>query len=150
MKGIDVYKGQGDIDFAKVKADGFDFVIIQAGYGKYAKQKDMLFERNYTNAKRNGMHVGAYWYSYATSAADALQEAKVFVEIIKGKQFDMPVAFDIEERSQASLSASVVGDIIDTFCKYVEAAGLSVIRFPYLGIFQRQQCSERLDIISVT
>ena len=40
MKGIDVSKWQGNIDFAKVKNSGIDFVIINAGYGKEISQKD--------------------------------------------------------------------------------------------------------------
>jgi len=70
-KGIDVSVWQGDIDFAKVKANGIDFVIIRAGYGKLASQKDKCFEQNYSRAKAAGLHVGAYWYSYAQSADEA-------------------------------------------------------------------------------
>ena len=33
IKGIDVSSWQGNIDFAKVKASGIDFVIIRAGFG---------------------------------------------------------------------------------------------------------------------
>ena len=65
VKGIDVSKWQGEVDFRKVKADGYDFVIISAGYGMYSWQKDSYFETNYKNAKAAGLGVGAYWYSYA-------------------------------------------------------------------------------------
>lgn len=33
-KGIDVSKYQGDIDWQKVKADGIQFAVIRAGYGR--------------------------------------------------------------------------------------------------------------------
>lgn len=70
-KGIDVAKYQGNIDFNKVKAAGYTFVIIQAGYGKYSTQVDPYFEDNYRRAKAAGLNVGAYWFGYATTVADA-------------------------------------------------------------------------------
>lgn len=36
MKGIDVSKWQGRIDWQKVKAAGIEFAIIRAGYGSSA------------------------------------------------------------------------------------------------------------------
>ena len=61
IKGIDVSSWQGNIDFAKVKASGIDFVIICAGYGRETRQNDNCFELNYRNAKAAGLDVGAYW-----------------------------------------------------------------------------------------
>lgn len=45
--GIDVSEWQGDIDWSAVNTD---FVIIRAGYGREASQKDKKFERNYAGA----------------------------------------------------------------------------------------------------
>ena len=88
LKGIDVSKYQGQIDFNAVKRSGIDFVIINAGYGKSVFQKDPCFEQNYTRAKAAGLKVGAYWFSYAMTPDEALQEARTFAEVIKEKQFD--------------------------------------------------------------
>ena len=71
VKVIDVSKHNGAIDFNKVKAYGISGVIIRAGYGKVISQKDSMFETYYTNAKKAGLNVGAYWYSYAKSALEA-------------------------------------------------------------------------------
>ena len=98
VKGIDVSKWQESIDFTKVKNAGIEFVIIRAGYGN--GNKDGCFEQNYSRAKAAGLAVGAYWYSYATSAAGAKQEAQKCAAILKGKQFEYPVYFDLEEKSQ--------------------------------------------------
>lgn len=100
FKGIDVSQYQQNIDFKKVKASGVDFVIIRAGYGKYANQKDPYFERHYKAAKAAGLKVGAYWYSYAASVEDAKAEAQTCINAIKGKTFEYPIYFDLEERSQ--------------------------------------------------
>ena len=75
-KGIDVSKHQGTIDWAKVKAAGVQFAMLRAGYGRYDNQKDEQFEANYKGATAAGIPVGAYHYSYATTAEQAKQEAK--------------------------------------------------------------------------
>lgn len=131
IQGIDVSKWQGVVNFEKVKADGYDFVILNAGYGKYLNQKDPTFERNYESAKAAGLYVGAYWYSYATTVADAKLEADTFLEAIKGKTFEYPVAFDIEDATQTKLSKSLIGDICDAFCKRLESAGYYVCLYSY-------------------
>lgn len=122
-KGIDVSKWNGDIDFGKVKKSGIDFVIIRAGYGKSASQKDVYFERNYKAAKAAGLNVGTYWYSYADSIAAAKQEASVFLSVIKGKQFEYPVFLDLEEQKQFARGKAFCSDLVDAFCGAVEKAG---------------------------
>ena len=130
-KGIDVSKWQGKVDFKKVKKAGYDFVIINAGYGRYAFQKDPYFETNYANAKAAGLGVGAYWYSYAATATDAKKEAETFLTVIKGKQFDYPIAFDLEDLSQKYLSKKVLNDMCDSFIGYLEKAGYYVCLYSY-------------------
>ena len=128
LKGIDVSYAQGVIDWEKVKASGqVNFAILQAGYGKETSQVDKQFERNYSECKRLGIPVGAYWYSYATTAAEAEQEAKVCLQTIRGKQFEYPVAFDIEEeRSLPQANA-----LCQAFCSALEAAGYYVAIYTF-------------------
>ena len=90
-KGIDVSYVQGVIDWDRVKASGkVDFAILRAGYGKESSQVDDQFARNYSECKRLGIPVGVYWYSYATTAAEAKREAQVCLDTIQGKQFEYP------------------------------------------------------------
>ena len=120
LKGIDVSYAQGVIDWEKVKASGLvDFAILRAGYGKETSQIDDQFSRNYTACKQLGIPVGAYWYSYATTVAEAEQEANVCLQIIQGKQFEYPVAFDIEE-ARCLPQADALST---TFCTALENAG---------------------------
>lgn len=132
MNGIDVSYHNGNIDFGKVKAAGIEFVIIRAGYGKHISQKDKNFEKNYKAAKAAGLKVGAYWYSYAgtdTTVAndaaryEAAQEAATCIEAIKGKQFEMPIYFDIEEQKQFDRGKTFCSDIVKAFCNTLEKAG---------------------------
>lgn len=125
MKIIDISKHNWNapIDFKKVRADGISGVIIRAGYGRLISQKDKPFETAYAGAKAAGLNVGAYWYSYADTAADAVTEAKVFLEAIKGKTFDLPVYYDIEEPKHSKMSKAVCTSMVDKFCKTLEGAG---------------------------
>ena len=126
MKGIDVSVHNGKIDWTKVRAAGIDFAVLRAGYGKLAKQKDDRFEENYAGAKAAGIPVGAYWYSYAMDEDEARQEADVFLSVIKGKQFEFPVYFDLEEKKQFDLGKEKVSAIMRAFLERVEAAGYFV------------------------
>lgn len=119
-KGIDVSYAQGTIDWDAVKASGqVDFAILRAGYGRETSQVDTQFERNYAACKRLGIPCGVYWYSYATTAAEAKQEAEVCLSVLKGKQFEYPVAFDIEE-ARCLPQADALST---TFCTALENAG---------------------------
>ena len=118
--GIDVSEHQGVIDWTRVKAD---FAIIRAGYGREISQKDKKFDINYAGAKAAGIPCGAYWYSYAQSEEEARTEAAVCLEIIKGKQFEYPVYFDVEENSVLRLGMNAVSNIISAFCDEMEKAG---------------------------
>lgn len=119
MKGVDISQHNGDVDFGRVKSAGIEFVILRAGYGKCISQIDVDFYRNYKNAKENGLKVGAYWYSYASSPDEALLEAKVFCEVVKGLDFDLPLYYDIEENN--SLKQATAN--IQAFCNYLESQG---------------------------
>ena len=126
MKLIDVSHHNGDIDWTKVKNDknnNIEGVIIRAGYGKTASQKDKKFEDNFWDAISEKLHVGAYWYSYALTADEAELEAKAFLECIRGKRFDLPVFFDIEDKTQTHLEKKVCTEITERFMNVIEAAG---------------------------
>ncbi len=134
MKGIDVSVHNGDIDWSKVKADGIDFAILRAGYGKLAKQKDAKFEDNYKGAKAAGIPVGAYWYSYATTPDEAKLEAEVCVSILKGKQFEFPIFFDQEEKTTLDTGKANCSEMIRAFCDVLEANGY------WVGLYTSRSC----------
>jgi GH25 family lysozyme M1 (1,4-beta-N-acetylmuramidase) len=122
QKIIDVSKHNGVIDFKKVKAAGIETVIIRAGYGRHVSQKDKKFEANYAGAKAAGLNVGAYWYSYAENKIEALQEAAACLECIKGKKFEFPVYFDIEDERQIPLGKDCCTEMTQAFCDALEKA----------------------------
>ncbi|MCM1315598.1 MAG: D-Ala-D-Ala carboxypeptidase family metallohydrolase [Alistipes senegalensis] len=137
--GIDVSEHQGIIDWDKVKASGkVDFAIIRAGYGKEINQVDQQFERNYSECKRLNIPVGAYWYTYATTADEAKQEASVCLKTLAGKSFEYPVAFDIEEKSNL-IRAS---ELCEAFCSELEKAGYYIAVYSFKSAFENNITSD--------
>lgn len=136
---IDVSKHNGNIDWKKVKNDkknNIEGAIIRAGFGKTSSQKDIKFEENYKGAVDAGLHVGAYWYSYALDVDDAKKEAAAFLECIKGKCFDLPLFFDIEDETQKGLQKTVCTDIVNTFMNILERAGYFAGVYSFDSFFQ--------------
>ena len=118
--GIDVSEWQGNINWSHVKTDGVKFAIIRAGIGH---RVDDQFANNYAGCKSNGIPCGVYWYSYATTVEDAKKEAQVCLQTIKGKTFEYPIYFDLEEPEQFKLGKKVCSDIVQAFCDEIEKAG---------------------------
>ena len=123
MRGIDVSVHNGNIDWNRVKNSGISFAILRAGYGKVASQKDKKFEDNYASAKAVGIPVGAYWYSYAKTVDEARQEAEACITILRGKQFEYPIFFDVEERATLNTGKCNCSAMIRAFCEALEKAG---------------------------
>lgn len=120
--GNDYSQWQGRIDWNKVKASGSEFAILRAGYGdalNNPNQIDPTFEYNYKECKRLGIPVGIYWYCYATDEASAIQEAKSCHEVIKGKQFEYPVLYDVEEFRLFRTGRT--NEVIKAFADYMES-----------------------------
>lgn len=122
-RGIDISAYQTGVNYNMLKTSGIDFAILRAGYGKVASQKDKMFETHYKGCKDAGLNVGAYWYSYAYDENAAVAEARACIEILKGKQFEYPIYYDVEENNQYKLGKAKVSAIIKAFCTEMEKAG---------------------------
>ena len=120
LRGIDVSYHDGEIDFTKVKSQ-VDFVIMRAGYGnKDEDSKEVKFSTYYEDAKKNNIPVGTYWYCYALTPEEALVEAQVFMKRVKGKKFEFPVYYDVEEPSVLATGSENLKNMINTFCGELE------------------------------
>lgn len=122
-KGIDISKYQGDIDYTQVKKDNIKFVIIRIGYGMYENQKDPKFEKNYSEAVKNNLPVGVYIYSYAKNKEEATKEAEVTIKWLNKRKLNLPVYYDIEDKSQTIIDKLTLTEICETFCQKIEKAG---------------------------
>lgn len=123
IKCIDVSEWQGKVDFKKVKAAGIDYAVLRAGFGREISQVDAEFETNYKNAKAAGVKLGAYWYSYAVDEADAKKEAQACIKVLKGKSFELPVFYDMEDSSQVSMGKATLTKMAKAFMTELLKAG---------------------------
>ena len=118
--GIDVSHWQGVIDFKSLKnSQKIDFMIIRAGQG--TNIIDRQFERNYREAKNNNIPLGVYLYAKAQNVQEAREEAYHFLDLIKGKSFELPVYYDVE--AHENLDADTIMQICREFYKIVKSAG---------------------------
>lgn len=148
-KGIDVSKWQGRIDWSLVKNDGIQFAMIRSTFGWGKGSEDFLFDINYENAKKVDMPVGVYHYSYARTPEEAVKEAEYCYSVIKGKTFEYPVAYDMEEAGVASLGKERVSAIAKAFCEKMESYGYYVCIYAnkhWLDNYFDDEIFEKYDI----
>ena len=119
-KGIDISYCQPKVDWQKVTAD---FCLIQIGGGAVRRQKDTMYESHYAGAKSRGIPVGAYWFTWARTVAEAEEEADLCISLLKGKQFEYPIFLDLEQEAIYKTGKSNVSAIIRAFLSKVEKAG---------------------------
>lgn len=97
---IDVSSWQGDIDWAKAKADGVEGAIIRLGFG-WDNDADAKAQRNIAECKRLGIPFGIYWYSYAEDVDGAKHEGNDVVSKLRQmgvspSDLKYPVYYDLE------------------------------------------------------
>ncbi len=129
--GIDVARYQGTIDWAQVAASGVDFVMVRVGYRMDESREivaDSNARYNMQEAQKNGVKLGAYFFSTAVSEEEAKEEADWTADYISQYQITYPVAFDCEgfERegsAQYGLSAAQRTDIAVAFLNRIYERG---------------------------
>lgn len=119
-RGIDVSHWKQNIDWSAVAQDDVQFVMLGT---RYNGDVDPYFRINADGAHANGIKLGAYIYSYATSEEMAIAEADFVLNLIKDYPISYPVAFDAEANVLGDLGPARVSSIINAFCKRIEDAG---------------------------
>ncbi len=144
IKGIDVSKWQGTIDWSKVKKDGIEFAMIRSSYG--SSSLDPKYEVNYQGAKDNGIAVGIYHYSYATTVAQAKTEVAFLIKTLEGKQFEYPICLDLEDKAQMSLDKKTIANIALVYFDALEEAGYYPMLYSSKGWFTGKLYDASLDV----
>lgn len=147
LKGIDVSSWQKTINWSAVASSGIDFAMIRTGYGSenWDKQTDAYFEANYNGAVSNGIDVGVYHYSYATTPEEARKEAEMCLSILNGRALDFPVAFDMEDSCQKNLTPTQAAEIVIAFCDTIEQAGYDTAIYSYTNFYTSKLTDPRLN-----
>lgn len=114
--GIDVSQFQGSINWTKVKASGVDYAFIRCGatlggYSNLRMISDSRFAANVKAARSAGVNVGVYYFSLATTPAEAKQEAAFAVK--KVREMGLPggtkIVMDYEFLSGSRLNKAYAG-----------------------------------------
>ncbi|MDD3429712.1 MAG: GH25 family lysozyme [Oscillospiraceae bacterium] len=128
--GVDVSKYQGNIDWNAVKNSGVSFAFIRVGYRGYSTGKiveDPYFRKNIQGATAAGLKVGVYFFSQAITTAEAVEEASMVLEAVRGYNLAYPIAFDTEwvgDGARAdNLSKSHRTSVAVAFCETIRNSG---------------------------
>lgn len=132
MKIIDVSQFNGAIDWRKV-SNSCDGAIIRAGYRGYGGGKlvtDSNFKANIAGAKAAGLPIGVYFVTQAITEAEAKEEARYTIDLVKDYKLDLPIFIDSENSNslrgradRGKLKTSQRTIILKSFCLEVKKAG---------------------------
>ncbi len=133
LTGIDVSEHQQYPDWEKVADDGIDFAMIRLGYRGSSEgmlYKDPIFQYNIVKAHNEGLKIGIYFFSQATSRAEAVAEAYYVLAVLEDfrDMITMPVVFDWEETEgensrSKGLSGETVSDCAMYFTEIIREGG---------------------------
>ena len=152
-KGIDVSQYQEHIDWEKVGQTDVEFAMIRLGlrgYGSEGRMRlDTEFENNIIGALKNGIDVGVYFITQATSVEEARAEAEFILEAIAPYKIKYPVVLDVEAAASADartalLTAEQRTDYIIEFCETIKDAGYTPMIYTNIRWFIDKMQLERL------
>ncbi len=127
--GIDVSKHNGSIDWNAVKNSGVSYVIIRCGYrgsSTGALIEDPMFRTNIQGASKAGLKVGIYFFTQAVNEVEAVEEASMVLNLIKGYTISYPVFLDVESSNGGrgdKIDASTRTAVCKAFCQTVQNSG---------------------------
>ena len=139
--GIDVSEFQGEIDWEQVKQAGIDFAFIRVGYRTYGDGEvryDSAFQQNLEGAIEAGIKVGVYFYSQATSADEAIEEADAVIDALADYDITYPVVYDWElvyhdNARTDDVSVEALADCCVSFCERVKDSGYTPMIYQNTG-----------------
>lgn len=134
--GIDVSEFQGNIDWKAVADSGIDFAMIRVGYRGMKNgeiKEDACAKYNLQEASKNGLKIGAYFFSTAVTEEEAKEEAEWTKNLLSGYPVTYPVAYNCEgfqnpSSRQFDLSVEERTKLADAFLKSIEEGS-------YTGMF---------------
>lgn len=130
VRGVDVSEHNSNVDFASLKNQGYDFVMIRLGYSDKYIDKD--FYKNVQNASNAGLKFGVYLYSYAYNIDEAQAEASFALSVLSTidpayrQNMILPVAYDLEDKkilNEGGCDRNTITNMALTFCNFLRANG---------------------------
>lgn len=154
--GLDLSTHQKSVDWQTVRNAGVEFVMLRAGFRGYGVNSgvvdmDAMVRSHYAGAKAVGMKVGFYFFSQATSVAEAVEEANYLLTMLQneGWQVDMPIVYDWEYMGEGTrtehVDARTVTDCAKAFCEMIRRAGYEPMVY-----FNSDQSRDNMELAELT
>lgn len=129
--GIDISTWQENINWAQVKAAGIEFAFIRVGFRGYSSGKlvlDDMYHSHMKGATSVGIKVGVYFFTQAINEAEAVEEASMCLQYVRGYSLAYPIAIDIEDSGSSSGRANKLTNeqrtkICIAFCETIKNSG---------------------------
>lgn len=144
--GVDVSEHQGKIQWDKVAASGVKFAMVRLAYRGWGSEglvrADARGLENLNGAAEAGLQVGVYFFSQAITVEEAIEEARFLLELLDGRELEMPVVFDWETVSSedartANMKRATLNACALAFCQEIEAAGYKAMVYFNLDLARR-------------
>lgn len=152
-KGIDVSKYQESINWKKVADDEVEYAFIRLGIRGYTEGEilvDDTFQENIEGALDNDIDVGVYFFTQATSEAEAEEEAEFVIDSIEDYEVSYPIVIDIESVSNRNARTNELTKEERTkyciaFCEKIKEAGYTPMIYGNLKTFMLMLDMEQLE-----
>lgn len=159
IKVIDISEYQTNVNYAKL-AKEVDGVIIRVGYRGWGSGgtlvKDAMFDKHLKGVKDNKIPYGFYFFTQATTATEAKEEASYVYSLIKNTKPSIPVYIDVEDSGAGGGAGRADGltktqrtNIINTFCKEIESKGLKAGVYASESWFDWKFTTSKVDQYSI-
>ena len=132
-RGIDVSNWSGYINWREVRDAGIEVAIIQASEGTF--YRDPYLHEFYNGAKENGIKVGFYHFFNPGSSPTPSEQARYFVDTIRGLDSDLKLVLDLEQTGGLD-NYEVTRQAIEFLEEVRNYSGLDVAIYTYTNFAQ--------------
>ena len=144
---IDVSRYQETIDWSQIvgKVGGAMLKTVSTNKSFGGIYIDPMFERNYSECKRLGIPVGAYYYTYAQTPERVQEELAKLREALAGKSFELPIVVDVEDNKLKPLSADALTDLVIQAADTIESWAMYAMVYTYTYYSNTELNMDRLS-----
>ena len=132
-RGIDVSNWSGYINWRDVREAGIEVAIIQASEGTF--YRDPYLHEFYDGAKENGIKVGFYHFFNPGLSPTPQEQARYFVDTIRGLDSDLKLVLDLEQTGGLD-NYEVTRQAIEFLEEVRNYSGLEVAVYTYTNFAQ--------------
>ncbi|WP_310603497.1 glycoside hydrolase family 25 protein [Anaerosporobacter sp.] len=132
VRGIDVARYQGTIDWAEIKEQDITFAFVKATEG--STYSDPNFDYNMTHSQENGIYTSAYHFFTTKSTGKA--QAEHFIKTISKYNLDLPPVLDFEVSLKHKGNTKIIDEVTNFLLEVESYFGVKPI------IYTTNECYE--------